>query len=1050
MFKLNLNKKTKTGFSGRMSRRTIALLLFLILGHFMVSAQTKIISGTVVDKEGIPLPGVTVLQLGTTNGTVSSIDGKYALSDIGEGDSIRYSFIGFTTQIRVAGQSDVIDIVLVESSESLDEVQVVAFQKQKKESVIGSINTINPKELKIAPTNLTAAFAGKLAGVISYQRSGEPGADNAEFFIRGVTTFGYKNDPLILIDGLEVSSNDLARIEPDNIASFSIMKDATATALYGARGANGVILVTTKEGRKGKAKVSVRVENSISTPTMTNEFLGGVEYMELYNKALRTRDPNALLFYSKEKIEGTRRNLDPNIYPNVNWYNELFKTAVFNKRANMNINGGGEVAQYYLSVSYTNEQGLLKVDNLNNFNNNIDINRYNLRANVNINLTKTTRAAVKFYSLFDTYNGPVNDANSIFGSVMQANPVNFPKYYPKAEPYLYVNHTLFGNKGNGGMPNPYADMVKGYKDRFTSTILSQFQLEQDLDFITEGLKFRGMASVRNYSMNENAREFTPFYYGMAEVETEDGIQHELYQIQEGTEYLNDPVVQNQANSSFYFELVTQYNRVFGDKHDIGGLLVFTRKESMNTLGGNAYSTLPSRNLGLSGRATYAYDSRYFIEFNFGYNGSEKFAEDHRFGFFPSAGLGWLVSNEPFFEDLSSVVTNLKLKATYGLVGNDAISDPNDRFFYLSDVNLNDWSRGYTFGRDFGNSYSGYIINRYSNPDVTWEVAEKSNFGLELELYEKANLQVDYFIENRSNIYWAREYTPETMGLTAPISSNIGEAESRGIDISFDYNHSINNKLWLTSRMNFTYATNKVLKNGEPDYQYDYMSHIGQSINQQWGLVAERLFIDQYDLENSPPQFNQSSSGFNYKPGDIKYVDVNEDGQIDDRDMVPIGYPSVPEIVYGAGASAGYGNFDLSFFFQGVARESFFINPSNIAPFIDERNALKIISDNHWSDDNPDPFAFWPRLSTMSVPNNEYSSTWWLRNGSFIRLKSLEFGYTIPHSVSQRIKIENIRFYASGTNLFTISKFKLWDPEMAGNGLGYPPQQIFNIGVNLTI
>ncbi|WP_206081979.1 SusC/RagA family TonB-linked outer membrane protein [Maribellus sediminis] len=1050
MFKLNLNKKTKTGFSGRTSRRTITLLLFLILGHFMVSAQTKIISGTVVDKEGIPLPGVTVLQLGTTNGTVSSIDGKYALSDISEGDSIRYSFIGFTTQIRVAGQSDVIDIVMGESSESLDEVQVVAFQKQKKESVIGSINTINPKELKVAPSNLTAAFAGKLAGVISYQRSGEPGADNAEFFIRGVTTFGYKNDPLILIDGLEVSSNDLARIEPDNIASFSIMKDATATALYGARGANGVILVTTKEGRKGKAKVSVRVENSISTPTMTNEFLGGVEYMELYNKALRTRDPNALLFYSKEKIEGTRRNLDPNIYPNVNWYNELFKTAVFNKRANMNINGGGEVAQYYLSVSYTNEKGLLKVDNLNNFNNNIDINRYNLRANVNINLTKTTRAAVKFYSLFDTYNGPVNDANSIFGSVMQANPVNFPKYYPKAEPYLYVNHTLFGNKGNGGMPNPYADMVKGYKDRFTSTILSQFQLEQDLDFITEGLKFRGMASVRNYSMNENAREFTPFYYGMAEVETEDGIQHELYQIQEGTEYLNDPVVQNQANSSFYFELVTQYNRVFGDKHDIGGLLVFTRKESMNTLGGNAYSTLPSRNLGLSGRATYAYDSRYFIEFNFGYNGSEKFAEDHRFGFFPSAGLGWLVSNEPFFENLSSVVTNLKLKATYGLVGNDAISDPNDRFFYLSDVNLNDWSRGYTFGRDFGNSYSGYIINRYSNPDVTWEVAEKSNFGLELELYEKANLQVDYFIENRSNIYWAREYTPETMGLTAPISSNIGEAESRGIDISFDYNHSINNKLWLTSRMNFTYATNKVLKNGEPDYQYDYMSHIGQSINQQWGLVAERLFIDQYDLENSPPQFNQSSSGFNYKPGDIKYVDVNEDGQIDDRDMVPIGYPSVPEIVYGAGASAGYGNFDLSFFFQGVARESFFINPSNIAPFIDERNALKIISDNHWSDDNPDPFAFWPRLSTMSVPNNEYSSTWWLRNGSFIRLKSLEFGYTIPRSVSQRIKIENIRFYASGTNLFTISKFKLWDPEMAGNGLGYPPQQIFNIGVNLTI
>jgi TonB-linked SusC/RagA family outer membrane protein len=1022
--------------------------LFSFLG--ILSAQTIHLTGVVTDGNNEPLPGVSVLKIGTSYGTATSADGIYRLDNVSVGDSIQFSFIGFKTEYHIVSNVSVVNIVMHESSNLMDEVQVIAFQTQKKESVIGSISSISPKELKIAPTNLTAAFAGKLAGVISYQRSGAPGEDNAEFFIRGVATFGYKNNPLILIDGLEVGTNDLARMEPDNIASFSIMKDATATALYGARGANGVILVTTKEGRTGKAKISLRLENSIATPTMTNNFLGGVDYMELYNKALRTRNPNALLFYSKEKIEGTRKGLDPSIYPNVDWYNELFRKMVFNKKANMNINGGGEIAQYYLSVSYTNEKGLLKVDPLNNFNNNIDINRYNMRANVNIKLSKTTRAAVKFYSLFDRYNGPVDDANSIFSSVMQANPVNFPLYYPKDETTQYLNHTLFGNKGNGGMPNPYADMVKGYKDRFSSTILSQFQIEQDLDFITKGLKFRGMASVKNYSMNQNSRSFTPFYYGMASLETESGIQHSLYQIQEGTEFLNDPIVQNIANSSFYFELVTQYNRTFKEKHEVGALLVFTRKESLNTLGGNSYATLPSRNIGLSGRATYSYDNRYYLELNFGYNGSEKFAKNNRFGFFPSAGLGWTVSNEAFFAKFKKAISLLKFKATYGLVGNDAISDPNDRFFYLSNVNLNDGGRGYSFGRDFGNYYPGFIINRYSNPDVSWEIAKKANFGMELSLFDKANLQVDYFFEHRTNIYWAREYTPETMGLTATISSNIGEAKSKGIDISLDYKQTFANNLWITSRLNFTYSTNEILKNGEPQYEYPYMSRIGQPINQTWGLVAERLFIDQNDLNNSPPQYNQGSANYSYMPGDIKYVDVNGDGQIDDRDMVPIGYPTVPEIVYGAGSSAGYKNFDFSFFFQGVAKESFFINPQDIAPFVNERNALQVISENHWSVDNPDPYAFWPRMSTEAVANNEVSSTWWIRNGSFLRLKSIEIGYTFSSKILDKYKIENARLYFNGTNLFTLSKFKLWDPEMAGNGLGYPPQKLFNIGINLFI
>ena len=1018
-------------------------LFTLLLITQLTLAQTMLVKGQVVDKEGNPLPGVSIYKIGSTAGTFSSMDGKYALSNLNEKDSLRFSYVGFNTERIKVGNQTVINVVLSESSSSLAEVQVVAFQTQKKNSVIGSINTVNPTELKIAPTNLTNALAGKIAGIISYQRSGEPGQDNAEFFIRGVTSFGYANSPLILIDGLEVSTTDLARIEPDNIASFSIMKDATATALYGARGANGVILVTTKSGKKGKASISVRFENSLTSPTKTNQFLGGVDYMELYNKALRTRDPEALLYYSKDKIEGTRNGLNAQLYPNVDWYNELFRNTVQNQKANMSISGGGEIAQYYLSVSYTDEKGLLKVDKMNNFNNNIDIKRYNLRANIDVNLTKSTKASVKFYSLIDRYNGPQNDAGSIFAMVMQANPVNFPKYYDKDESTQFVNHVMFGNKGNGGYPNPYAEMVRGYKDRFSSTTTAQFQLEQDLSMLTKGLKLRGMASLNSNSMSEVSRGFTPFYYGLKEVDSETGVLHSIEQISEGTEYLTTSANNKSASNSFYFETVAQYNRVFKQKHDVGGLLVGYARELLTDAGNDVFSSLPFRNMGISGRATYAYDDCYFTELNFGFNGSEKFSKQNRFGFFPSAGLGWVVSNEKFFsKQMKEVVSMLKFKATYGLVGNDAIS--SNRFYYLSSVNLNDGGKGHVWGEDFGNSYNGYNINNYANPDVTWEVAEKMNLGMELGLFGKANLQVDYFTENRSNIYMWRDYIPASMGLTAAIASNIGKAESHGVDGSLDYKASFNKDSWITSRINFTYATNKIVENGEPQYPYPYMSNIGQPMNQPRGLVAERLFIDALDVLNSPTQYNQMGS---YMAGDIKYVDINNDGKIDDSDMVPIGFPTVPEIVYGFGSSIGYKNLDISFFFQGSGRSSFFIDPTSISPFVNERNAMRIIADNHWSDENPDPNAFWPRMSVNTVSNNEKASTWWLRDGSFLRLKSLEVGYSFPEKLLKKISVEKARLYLSGTNLLVFSKFRLWDPEMGGRGLGYPPQKIINLGIN---
>ena len=1031
-----------------MHKQVLYMLIAVVLLFLeTVNAQGHLISGTIVDAQGISLPGVTVLEQDSANGVVSDLDGNYILTTSSSNATLVFSYIGFETKIIAIANKRYLDVILSESAEALEEVQVVAFQKQRKNSVIGSINTIKPAELNQPNSNLTASLAGRISGVISYQRSGEPGADNAEFFVRGVTSFGYSNSPLILIDGLEVTTNDLARIEPDNIASFSVMKDATATSLYGARGANGVILVTTKEGKKGKAKVAFRYENKFSAPTQITSFLDGVSYMELYNSALRMRDPSAPLYYSKNKIEATRNTPDPNIYPNINWYDELFKNNTINKKFNLNVNGGGDVSQYYLSVSHTNDTGLLKVDPLNNFNNNIDINRSNLRANVNINLTKTTKISVKFNSFFERYNGPIDSANDIFGKVMQANPVNFPKYYTFDNQFSQYNHTLFGNKGNGGFPNPYADMVRGYKDRFSSTILSQVQIKQELDFITEGLSFRALVAVKSYSATENQRSFNPFYYGIAESETELGLVNRIYQIQEGTEFLSNNSTSNAVNSNYYYEFTTQYDRFFNDKHQVGGLLVFNFNEALNKYSNSSvFASLPARNMGISGRGTYGYDDRYFAELNFGYNGSEKFAKDHRFGFFPSAGLGWIVSNEGFFEKTFPSISLLKLKYTFGLVGNDNIG--SSRFFYLSDVNLGDGGRGYAWGADYNNYYNGYNINSYPNADVTWEVAEKTNYGVELGIKERLVLQFDYFIENRKKIYEERPVYPDTAGLTSVVSSNSGQVQSKGLDIAIDYNQSFANGFYLTARGTFTYATNEVVVKNEPQYPFGYLSAIGYHTNQPRGYIAERLFIDQEDILNSPEQFNGLSSNENaYLPGDIKYKDLNGDGKISELDKAPIGDPFVPEIVYGFGASMGYKNIDFSFFFQGAAKSSFFIQPTNIAPFINERNALNIISDNHWSENNPDPYAFWPRLSTEEVNNNNQDSTWWLRDGDFLRLKSIELGYTLPE---QWLKIKNLRtrFYASGLNLFTISKFNLWDNEMGGNGLGYPPQRVMNLGLQI--
>ena len=1040
-----------------MSFKKIAMTLALILSTVAAVAQTKTVKGVIYEEEtGEPMPGATVSVEGSTRGVMTDLDGSFELTGVKPTDKLKFECLGKETQVLQVGTMTNFVVKLKNAANELDEVTVVAFGKQRKESVIGSISTVDVKTLKVPSSNLTTALAGNVAGVIAYQRTGEPGQDNADFFVRGITTFGANTSPLILIDNIELTSTDLARLQPDDIESFSIMKDATATALYGARGANGVIFVTTKRGQEGPAKIFARVETSISAPTDVVELADPVTYMKSYNEAISTRDPLGELMYTYDKIEQTGKpGANRLIYPANDWYDMLFKDFATSYRANVSARGGGKVATYYVSGAYTEDTGVLKVDKRNSFNNNIDDKNYTLRSNVDINVTPTTKLAVRLTGNFRDYQGPLNGGSDVYRQVMHSDPVLFPAYYPVDDEHVGIQHIMFGNYEDGSYINPYANLVKGYKNYQRSQMIAAVQLEQDLKFITKGLSFMTLFNLTRLSEFTVNRQFNPYWYRLDRYDSYTGEYHVNRINENGTDYLTYSESGKTVKNTMYSETRLNYNRSFG-KHDVTGLLVFTASESLTANAGSLQLSLPSRNAGLSGRFTYGYDKRYFVEYNFGYNGSERFHKSHRWGFFPSAGLAWMMSNEKWFKPLTKVVSNLKLRYSYGLVGNDNIGSSSNRFYYLSEMSMNNSGLGASFGETRNVSYNGIGVVRYANEAITWEKSYKSNYALELGLFKKLDIIAEYFTEHRTDIFMQRADIPNTMGLQAAVYGNIGQARSKGIDIQADYKQAWASGLWASARANFTYSTGKYDVYEEPTYPESYRQHAGRSIRQTWGYIAERLFVDDEDAANSP---SQAAFGSQYGGGDIKYTDVNGDGVITNADMVPIGYPTSPEIIYGFGVSLGHKGFDFSVFFQGLGRESFWIdatsaystkyNKYGTAPFVNNGQLLRAYSDSHWSEDNRDIYALYPRYSAYENHNNTQVSTWWMRDGSFVRLKQMEFGYTLPQKLTNKIHIDNLRVYFQGNNLLCWSKFKLWDPELAGEGFNYPIQRTFNIGVNVT-
>ncbi|WP_334131414.1 SusC/RagA family TonB-linked outer membrane protein [Alistipes shahii] len=997
------------------------------------------VAGTVISSaDNQPIVGANIYVEGTNVGTTTDAGGNYKLTVPASAKTVTVSFLGYDTKkISVRDIHLFKLITLADASNKLEDVVVVGFGVQKKESLVGAVQSVKPSDLQTSSSNLSTSFSGKIAGVIAVQKSGEPGADGANFWIRGISTFGSGQSPLLILDGVEITNQMLNNIPPETIESFSVLKDATATALYGSRGANGVMIITTKNGRDSeKMTINLRAEFGASAPTRVPKVADGITYMETFNEARTTRGETP--YYSNEKIMGTKLGLDPYVYPNVDWYDMLFKDCTFNQNFNFNMTGGAKKIDYFLNASVYNENGIMRKPEASKFDTNINAQKYLFQANVSADATKTTRVSLKMNTQLHYRHAPIQSVSDLFAYAMTGMPCEFPATLPGEESDTFVRFGTNNAWNSGFFTNPYAQLCRGYGDQFRGHFTSALTVNQNLDFITKGLSATGMATFYNRVYSAVYRSFTPFMYQLTDYNIDEAgnYSYTSNSTNTGTTYLGTTRGKD-GYRELAFQAKIDYARTFG-KHDVGATIVYMQKErNMNISDEQEYAALPYRQQGLAGRVTYGFDKRYLFEANFGYNGSENFAAGKRFGFFPSVAVGWVISNEPFWKGIKEQVNLFKLRASYGLVGNDVISkDYADRFPYLTTV---DMGQGYDvyIGNNFERKY-GPILSVYGNPNATWEESRKLDIGVEIGLFDSLNIIFDWFKEKRSGIFMQRTSLPSTFGMSGITPwANIGKVDNSGVDISVDYNKAFSKDLILSLRGTFTYAHNEIVEMDEPKYKWAYQYKAGHPINSIQCLIAEGLFRDEEEIASSPSQDIYATT-YPIRPGDVKYRDLNDDKIIDDNDMCWTGNPTVPEIIYGFGFSLKYKGFDCSAFFQGQGKVSIIMY--NYHPFATAATPgsglMQWIADEHWSEDDPNPKALYPRLSPLWNNNNTKASTLYVRNGKMLRLKTAEIGYTY----------KKMRVYVSGTNLLTFAPFKYWDPEKgSGNGLGYPLQRTYNLG-----
>jgi len=1012
---------------------------------FNALAQEQLnISGTVTDAAGEALIGVSVTVKDAKGlGTITNIDGKYNIK-IQQYHTLVFSYIGYKpVSVLVKGDKKVIDVQMSEEkTNAIDEVVVTGLGTQKKLTVTGAITNVDVSQMKQFPSsNFTNALAGNVPGIIAMQSSGQPGKSTSRFWVRGISTFGASASAMILVDGFERNNIDDLNIE--DIESFSVLKDASATAIYGSKGANGVILITTKHGKAGKININVKGEASYNTRTITPKFIDAPTYANLLNEARVTR--NLAPQYQPEELALIRSGLDPDFYPNVDWSKLLLKNGAMSYRADLSMSGGGNTARYFVSLSYVEDQGMYNTDETlrKKYDTNANYKRWNYRMNVDIDVTPTTIIKLGVSGNLNKRNSPGLGDQYLWSELFGFNALSSPVLYSNG----YV--PAYGN--NIHQMNPWVSSTRtGYNEEWDNNIQTNVTVDQKLDFITKGLSFTGRFGYDTYNSNHIYYRLWPAMYRANSRDSQGNIiWDKLFE-----ETSMSQTSGGDGSRHEFLEALLRWDRTFDKLHNFSAVSRFTQDERIQTrnIGTDIKNSVSKRNQGLAGQLTYNYALRYFIDFNFGYNGSENFADHHRYGFFPAFSLAWNVAEEPLVKKALPWLNMFKLRYSWGKVGNDNMG----RFPYLYTLDYTP-NIGYNWGSNLSSgTIPGIHYTQMASPNVTWEVARKTDFGFDFVAFDnKFSLTMDYFHEKRTGIFIQRMFLPDITGLESYPWANVGAVKSKGFDGNFQYKDHIGEINW-TVRGNITYSKNTILERDEENNVYAYQYGKGYRVNQQRGLIALGLFRDYDDIRNSPKQ-----SWGTVQPGDIKYKDVNGDGIVDDGDRVAIGATDTPSLIYGLGASVSWRGFDLNLHFQGAGKYTFLINSGAVNAFRDGRwgNILQGITDNRWissdisgTKETENPNAPYPRLSYGYNLNNQQSSSFWLRNGRFLRLKNLDIGYTLPKPMVNTIHLESVRIYISGQNLITWSPFKLWDPELDSRQRGqiYPITRSFTAGIQISL
>lgn len=1018
--------------------------MFVLLLSCILGAQAQesiVVTGVVTDKNKEPLVGVNITVGDMVGlGTITDINGKYKIK-MEPYHRLIFSYIGFDKVEVLVKEQRVINVAMQESEASvIDEVVITGTGAQKKLTVTGAVTNVNVADLKVNPTgSISNALAGNVAGVLAMQTSGQPGQNSSEFWIRGISTFGASNAALVLVDGFE---RNLDEINIEDIETFVVLKDASTTAIYGSRGANGVILITTKHGKAGKINIDAKVETTYNTRTITPDFVNGYNYASMINEARITRAQEPL--YQPYELEILRLGLDPDLYPNVNWKDVLMKDGAMTYRGTVNMNGGGATARYFVSASYIEEQGMYKTDeNLRkDYDTNANAKRWNYRLNTDIDITKSTLLKVGVSGSLKKVNEP-GLGGDIWHSIMGQTPISIPLVYSNGYIPAY---------GTGNQTNPWVLATQtGYNEVWENKIQTNVTLEQKLDFITKGLSFVGRFGYDTNNKNNIKHEKWPEQWKAQRFRDENG---ELVFERISTEQKMRISSGASGERLEFFEAILQYDRGFKEHH-LGGTLKYNQDSKIMTvnIGDDIKKSIPRRHQGLAGRVSYNWNYRYFADFNFGYSGSENFATGHQFGFFPAFSVAWNIAEEPIIKKSLKWMNMFKLRYSYGKVGNDNFGD-NVRFPYMYTIGSGggyQWA-DYNYDKNFG----GKIYTDLASNNVTWEIATKHDIGVDLSLFnDKFTATIDYFHEQRDGIYMTRDHLSSMIGLNGKRpKANVGSVLSEGFDGNFAYKQKVGD-VNLTIRGNMTYSKNEILERDEAYNVYEYQMDEGHRVDQAKGVIALGLFKDYDDIRNSPRQDFGS-----VQPGDIKYKDVNGDGVINDGDRVAIGATTKPNLIYGMGISAQWKGLDVNLHFQGAGKSTFFIDGPSVYAFSSGTwgNILSDLVENRWIDssisNNPateNPNASYPRLSYGGSGNNFRQSTYWLRNGSYLRLKTLEIGYSLPKSMVNKIHFNSMRLFFIGTNLLTFSSFKLWDPELgSSNGEKYPLAKMFTLGLSVNL